>query len=93
MNSNSTAKIRDLDLIAYLLHEGFQPLGNPVIDTAGVRYAIFQNSPELKQATFSFISGNPEAQLLADFRKARSFLLDSQPVKEITRGYDANSPH
>jgi len=70
-------KYKDLDLIAYLFYKGFRPVGYPIADRSGIRYVVFSDSPQIKQATFDFMGGNAEAQLLANFRKARSFLLDS----------------
>jgi len=75
-------KSKDIDLITYLQFKGFLPERNPIQDTSGTRWAVFEKSQSLDKEILSFLSGNPEAQLLDQFRKTRSFLLDSQVVKE-----------
>lgn len=80
---SETFKSKDIDLICFLRFKGFKALGYPVEDTSGTRWIIFDKTPQLEQAILSFFSGNQEAALLNEFRKTRSFLLDSSCIKEI----------
>ncbi len=75
-------KTREIDLICALRFNGFRPLGNPVEDLYGTRWVFFEETPALKKAVYSFLSGNREANLLNEFRRTRSFLLDTKPEKE-----------
>lgn len=77
-----TFRTKDIDLITFLRFKGFQPLGLPVEDDTGTRWITFEDTPQLKKATFAFIAGNPESKLLQEFRRTRSFLLDTQPLQE-----------
>jgi len=79
---SETFRTKDIDLICFLRFKGFQPLGNPVEDSSGTRWVQFEETPVLKKAVYSFLSGNREANLLQEFRNTRSFLLDSEPTRE-----------
>lgn len=70
-------RTKDIDLICYLRFIGFKPSDHPIEDCTGTRWAIFENTPLLKKAILSFLSGNRESELLNEFRKTRSFLLDT----------------
>jgi len=83
-------KSKDLDLICCLRFKGFVPVSNPIEDNCGTRWAVFEKTPDLEGEIVSFLSGNKEAQLLNEFRKTRSFLLDSPPVKEIGDRRESN---
>jgi len=82
MRNPKVFRSRDIDLITFLRFKGFHPLGNPIEDSSGTRWAVFQDTPEVKKATFSYITGNAESRLLAELRKTRSYILDSEPEKE-----------
>lgn len=79
----STLRCKDIDLICFLRFKGFHPVSNPVEDSSGIRWVLFEETPTLKKAVYSFLSGNREANLLQEFRNTRSFLLDSKPAKEM----------
>lgn len=76
-------RTKDIDLICFLRFRGFQPLGNPVEDSSGTRWAQFQETAQLRKAVYSFLMGNKEAILLQEFRKTRSFLLDTEPLRKV----------
>lgn len=78
---------RDMDLICALRFQGFQPLSNPIEDSQGMRWVLFDQTPELMQAVYKFFSGSNEARLLMEFRKTRSFILDS-PAEMETRDHE-----
>jgi len=81
---------KDIDLICALRFQGFQPLSNPIEDSQGIRWVLFEQTPQLMQAVYGFLSGSNEARLLTEFRKTRSFILDSPAEKEIDNGnYEA----
>lgn len=82
MRPFNTFKSKDIDLITYLRFKGFKPVSNPIEDGSGTRWAVFQKTQELEGEIVSFLSGNREAQLLNEFRKTRSFLLDLPTVKD-----------
>ena len=71
-------KTKELDLIAYLRFKRFEPKGLPIKDERGTKWVSFIETEDLKKAVNSFVSWNPERELLYELRKARSFLLDSQ---------------
>ena len=75
-------RVKNLDILTYLLHCGFKPSGAPVQDSFGTRWAVFIDTAELQKEIHSFLNGNKAAALLEEFRRARSFLLDSMPTKE-----------
>ena len=83
--SPPTFRTKDIDLITALRFYGFQPIGVPCEDALGTRWVLFQETPNLREAVYSFLSGNKEASLLHEFRKTRSFLLDTEPIKEMRR--------
>jgi len=89
---SNSFKSKDIDLITYLRFQGFIPGGTPLEDTSGTRWAIFDKTPALETEIVSYLSGNPEAQLLNEFRKTRSFLLDSPTIKEIGEYQDDGRP-
>lgn len=68
---------KDLDLITVLRFKGFLPRRNPIVDPSGTRWVEFEQTPKLTKAVYSFLSGNPEARLLQEFRRTRQFLLDT----------------
>ena len=77
-----TFKSKDIDIICFLRFRNFRPSPNPIEDQSGTRWAIFDDTPALRDAVYQFLSGNEEARLLQEFRKTRSFLLDSETTKE-----------
>lgn len=79
---SSIFKSSQIDLICFLRFKGFQPISNPIEDSVGTRWIYFQETPELKKAVYSFLNGNLESTLLQEFRRTRSFLLDSEAVKD-----------
>lgn len=81
--SHPTFRAKDIDLICFLRYRGFQPQGNPVEDFSGTRWVLFQETPQLKREVYSFLTGNTESSLLQEFRRTRSFLLDSNSIKEM----------
>lgn len=80
-------KTKDIDLVCALRFQGFQPISNPIEDISGTRWVLFNETPELLTAVFEFLSGSNEARLLTEFRKTRSFILDS-PAEKETRDYE-----
>ena len=77
--TESTFRTKDIDLICFLRFKSFQPLDNPIEDSSGTRWVQFQETPQLRKAVYAFLSGNQEANLLQEFRRTRSFLLDTPP--------------
>ncbi len=77
-------KTRDLDLVTFLRFRGFKPLSTPTEDSSGTRWVAFEDTPQLKEAVLNFLSGNAEARLLQELRRTRSFVLDSEPIRERT---------
>ncbi len=77
-------RARDLDLVTFLHFRGFKPLSNPTEDSSGTRWVTFEETPELKETVLDFLSGNEEARLLQELRRTRSFVLDSEPIRERT---------
>ncbi len=84
MDKKTTALFRtkEIDLACYLRFKGFKPFDNPVEDSAGTRWVIFEKTPQLNKEVLSFLSGNAEFKLLNEFRKTRSFLLDTKPARQ-----------
>ncbi len=80
--SARTFRTKDIDLACYLRFRGHKPISNPIEDSSGTRWAVFQETPSLMKEVYEFLSGNPEAGLLQEFRRTRSFLLDTEAVKE-----------
>jgi len=76
-------KTKDIDLVCALRFQGFQPISLPVEDSNGTRWVLFNETSDLMTAVFEFLAGSNEARLLAEFRKTRSFILDSPAEKEI----------
>lgn len=75
-------KTRELDLATFLIYRGHKPQGDPIEDAKGVRWIAFEETAEIRKDVYAFILGNKESQLLHEFRRTRSFLLDSQAIKE-----------
>lgn len=75
-------KSKDIDLICFLRFKSFRAFPNPIEDSAGTRWAIFERTNELEKAVIEFYAGNRESELLNEFRKTRSFLLDTPSTKE-----------
>ena len=84
---------KDIDLICYLRFKGFKPLSNPIEDSSGTRWIVFSKTKELESAIVSFYTGTPESELLNEFRKTRSFLLDTPTRKGEREWKTKNTTH
>ncbi len=85
-------RTKDLDLITFLRFQGYATRGNPIEDVSGTRWVLFTETAKLRQDVYSFLSGNKEACLLQEFRRSRSYLLDTEPRKmEKENGNNAHT--
>ncbi len=82
LKPSETFKSKDIDLVCFLRFKGFKPLSNPIEDLSGTRWVAFEKTSSLEKAVLSFFSGNAESALLNEFRKTRSFILDTPAINE-----------
>lgn len=79
--SNKALRIKDIDIMTYLRYKGFEHKDTPEEDAGGIRWIVFVDTPEIREAMVEFMMGNDEHRLLQEFRKTRSFILDASKVK------------